>query len=123
MHAFEFPPVVSAYCFSHLLKSSIFCYYLILYFCFSFLDFLFFLFFFKKKESIYLFSIFILICRFSSDLYTIDDSLPFILNILLANFVGLLGIAVVLSYVQILGEKKKEKDFIYILRSCGFLIF
>ncbi|KAF8107543.1 hypothetical protein N665_0119s0010 [Sinapis alba] len=40
--------------------------------------------------------------RFSSDLYTIDDSLPFILNILLANFVGLLGIVVVLSYVQIL---------------------
>ncbi|KAH9715824.1 multidrug resistance-associated protein 11 [Citrus sinensis] len=38
--------------------------------------------------------------RFSSDLYMIDDSLPFILNILLANFVGLLGIAVVLSYVQ-----------------------
>ncbi|XAR50466.1 Xenobiotic-transporting ATPase [Bertholletia excelsa] len=40
--------------------------------------------------------------RFSSDLYTIDDSLPFILNILLANFVGLLGIAVVLSYVQVM---------------------
>jgi ATP-binding cassette subfamily C (CFTR/MRP) protein 10 len=40
--------------------------------------------------------------RFSSDLYTIDDSLPFILNILLANFVGLLGIIVVLSYVQVL---------------------
>ncbi|KAK1557413.1 hypothetical protein Q3G72_024236 [Acer saccharum] len=39
--------------------------------------------------------------RFSSDLYTIDDSLPFILNILLANFIGLLGIAVVLSYVQV----------------------
>nr|GMC81016.1 ABC transporter C family member 13 isoform X2 [Ipomoea batatas] len=39
--------------------------------------------------------------RLSSDLYTIDDSLPFILNILLANFVGLLGIAVVPSYVQI----------------------
>ncbi|CAK7336312.1 unnamed protein product [Dovyalis caffra] len=39
--------------------------------------------------------------RLSSDLYTIDDSLPFILNILLANFVGLLGIAVVLSYVQV----------------------
>ncbi|KAH9667473.1 multidrug resistance-associated protein 11 [Citrus sinensis] len=38
--------------------------------------------------------------RFSSDLYMIDDSLPFILNILLANFVGLLGIAVVLSCVQ-----------------------
>nr|XP_048320178.1 ABC transporter C family member 13-like isoform X1 [Ziziphus jujuba var. spinosa] len=40
--------------------------------------------------------------RMSSDLYTIDDSLPFILNILLANFVGLLGIAVVLSFVQVL---------------------
>ncbi|GAV71444.1 ABC_tran domain-containing protein/ABC_membrane domain-containing protein [Cephalotus follicularis] len=39
--------------------------------------------------------------RFSSDLYTIDDSLPFILNILLANFVGLLGIVVVISYVQV----------------------
>lgn len=34
----------------------------------------------------------------------IDDSLPFILNILLANFVGLLGIAVVLSYVQVVGK-------------------
>ncbi|GFZ04617.1 multidrug resistance-associated protein 11 [Actinidia rufa] len=40
--------------------------------------------------------------RLSSDLYTIDDALPFILNILLANFVGLLGIAIVLSYVQIM---------------------
>uniref|UniRef100_A0A2P2M4L9 ABC-type xenobiotic transporter n=2 Tax=Rhizophora mucronata TaxID=61149 RepID=A0A2P2M4L9_RHIMU len=40
--------------------------------------------------------------RLSSDLYTIDDSLPFILNILLANLVGLLGIAIVLSYVQVL---------------------
>ncbi|OAY65185.1 ABC transporter C family member 13 [Ananas comosus] len=38
--------------------------------------------------------------RLSSDLYTIDDSLPFILNILLANFFGLLGIAFVLSYAQ-----------------------
>ncbi|KAJ4958746.1 hypothetical protein NE237_025857 [Protea cynaroides] len=40
--------------------------------------------------------------RLSSDLYTIDDSLPFILNILLANFIGLLGIAIVLTYVQVL---------------------
>ncbi|XP_011073322.1 ABC transporter C family member 13 [Sesamum indicum] len=40
--------------------------------------------------------------RLSSDLYTIDDSLPFILNILLANFVGLLGITVVLSFVQVM---------------------
>ncbi|GMQ09242.1 hypothetical protein CsSME_00052686 [Camellia sinensis var. sinensis] len=40
--------------------------------------------------------------RFSSDLYTIDDALPFILNSLLANFVGLLGIAIVLSYVQVM---------------------
>ncbi|KAL6996728.1 hypothetical protein U1Q18_006857 [Sarracenia purpurea var. burkii] len=38
--------------------------------------------------------------RLSSDLYNIDDALPFILNILLANFVGLLGIAIVLSYIQ-----------------------
>ncbi|XP_039119671.1 LOW QUALITY PROTEIN: ABC transporter C family member 13 [Dioscorea cayenensis subsp. rotundata] len=40
--------------------------------------------------------------RLSSDLYMIDDSLPFILNILLANFFSLLGIVVVLSYAQIL---------------------
>ncbi|KAL0903582.1 hypothetical protein M5K25_027971 [Dendrobium thyrsiflorum] len=39
--------------------------------------------------------------RFSSDLYMIDDSLPFILNILLANLLSLVGIAVVLSYAQI----------------------
>ncbi|XP_021717121.1 ABC transporter C family member 13-like isoform X2 [Chenopodium quinoa] len=43
-----------------------------------------------------------IINRLSSDLYTIDDSLPFIFNILLANFVGLLGVAIVLSYVQII---------------------
>lgn len=43
-----------------------------------------------------------IINRLSSDLYTIDDALPFILNILLANFVGLLGITIVLSYVQVL---------------------
>lgn len=29
--------------------------------------------------------------RFSSDMYTVDDSLPFILNILLAQFFGLVG--------------------------------
>lgn len=40
----------------------------------------------------------------------IDDSLPFILNILLANFVGLLGIAVVLSYVQVLEKNKVHYD-------------
>ncbi|TKY48012.1 ABC transporter C family member 13 [Spatholobus suberectus] len=39
--------------------------------------------------------------RLSSDLYTIDDSLPFIMNIVLANFVGLLGIAIILCYVQV----------------------
>ncbi|XP_057248104.1 ABC transporter C family member 13 isoform X2 [Beta vulgaris subsp. vulgaris] len=43
-----------------------------------------------------------IINRLSSDLYTIDDSLPFILNILLANTVGLLGVAIVLSYVQVI---------------------
>ncbi|KAJ6809460.1 ABC transporter C family member 13 [Iris pallida] len=39
--------------------------------------------------------------RFSSDLYMIDDSLPFILNILLANVLSLLGIVLVLCYAQI----------------------
>lgn len=29
--------------------------------------------------------------RFSSDTYTIDDSLPFIMNILLAQLAGLIG--------------------------------
>ena len=33
--------------------------------------------------------------RFSSDLYTVDDSLPFILNIFLANVFGVLGPLVV----------------------------
>ncbi|KAK2918532.1 ATP-binding cassette sub-family C member 10 [Channa argus] len=36
--------------------------------------------------------------RFSSDLYSVDDSLPFILNILLANVFGLVGMLVVISY-------------------------
>ncbi|KAM7419823.1 hypothetical protein PAMA_016768 [Pampus argenteus] len=36
--------------------------------------------------------------RFSSDLYSVDDSLPFILNILLANVFGLMGMLVVISY-------------------------
>ncbi|MBN3317851.1 MRP7 protein, partial [Atractosteus spatula] len=36
--------------------------------------------------------------RFSSDLYSVDDTLPFILNILLANAFGLLGMLVVMSY-------------------------
>ncbi|XP_067115329.1 ATP-binding cassette sub-family C member 10 isoform X1 [Osmerus mordax] len=36
--------------------------------------------------------------RFSSDLYSIDDSLPFVLNILLANIFCVLGILVVMSY-------------------------
>lgn len=31
----------------------------------------------------------------------VDDSLPFILNILLANFFSLVGTAVVLSYAQV----------------------
>ncbi|NWQ62281.1 MRP7 protein, partial [Neopipo cinnamomea] len=36
--------------------------------------------------------------RFSSDLYCVDDSLPFSLNIFLANVYGLLGILVIISY-------------------------
>ncbi|RLN12234.1 ABC transporter C family member 13 isoform X2 [Panicum miliaceum] len=39
--------------------------------------------------------------RLSSDLYTIDDSLPFILNIFVANFFSLLDTLVVLSYSQV----------------------
>ncbi|XP_063055081.1 ATP-binding cassette sub-family C member 10 [Engraulis encrasicolus] len=36
--------------------------------------------------------------RFSSDVYTVDDSLPFVLNILLANVFGLLGMLIVMAY-------------------------
>ncbi|XP_043917025.1 ATP-binding cassette sub-family C member 10 [Protopterus annectens] len=36
--------------------------------------------------------------RFSSDLYSVDDSLPFILNIFLANIYNLLGMLIVISY-------------------------
>ncbi|NWS95557.1 MRP7 protein, partial [Mionectes macconnelli] len=36
--------------------------------------------------------------RFSSDLYCVDENLPFFLNIFLANMYGLLGILVIISY-------------------------
>ncbi|XP_039574916.1 ATP-binding cassette sub-family C member 10 isoform X1 [Passer montanus] len=36
--------------------------------------------------------------RFSSDVYCVDDSLPFMLNIFLANIYGLLGMLVVMTY-------------------------
>ncbi|NXU25497.1 MRP7 protein, partial [Thalassarche chlororhynchos] len=36
--------------------------------------------------------------RFSSDVYCVDDSLPFILNIFLANMYGLLGMLVIITY-------------------------
>ncbi|KAJ3683780.1 hypothetical protein LUZ60_014007 [Juncus effusus] len=39
--------------------------------------------------------------RLSSDLYTVDDSLPFIMNILLANLFSLIGTVIVLSYAQL----------------------
>ncbi|XP_063774836.1 ATP-binding cassette sub-family C member 10 [Pseudophryne corroboree] len=39
-----------------------------------------------------------IINRFSSDLYCVDDTLPFIINIFLANVFGLLGMLVVISY-------------------------
>ena len=39
-------------------------------------------------------------CRFSSDTATADDSLPFIMNILLANVFGLTGVLVVLCFTQ-----------------------
>ncbi|KAG6511042.1 hypothetical protein ZIOFF_029091 [Zingiber officinale] len=55
----------------------------------------------------------LLICRLSSDLYAIDDSLPFIFNILLANFFSLLGIVAVLSYSQVM--------FLILLIPLGFV--
>nr|XP_060609998.1 ATP-binding cassette sub-family C member 10 [Anolis sagrei ordinatus] len=36
--------------------------------------------------------------RFSSDLYCVDDTLPFVLNIFLANIFGLLGMLVMITY-------------------------
>lgn len=36
--------------------------------------------------------------RFSSDIYSIDDSLPFVLNIFLSNVFGLLGMLVMMTY-------------------------
>ncbi|NXX42242.1 MRP7 protein, partial [Tricholaema leucomelas] len=36
--------------------------------------------------------------RFSSDLYCVDDSLPFMLNIFLANIYGLLGMLIMMTY-------------------------
>ncbi|NXY47604.1 MRP7 protein, partial [Ceuthmochares aereus] len=39
-----------------------------------------------------------IINRFSSDLYCVDESLPFILNIFLANMYGLLGMLVIITY-------------------------
>ncbi|KAM5164109.1 ATP-binding cassette sub-family C member 10 isoform 2-T2 [Mantella aurantiaca] len=39
-----------------------------------------------------------IINRFSSDMYCVDDFLPFILNIFLANIFGLLGMLVMISY-------------------------
>ena len=39
-----------------------------------------------------------IINRFSSDLYSIDDSLPFILNIFLANIYGIIGTIAVQCY-------------------------
>jgi len=38
--------------------------------------------------------------RFSSDVSTVDDSLPFIFNILLANAASLTGLLVVLTYTE-----------------------
>ncbi|XP_068088685.1 ATP-binding cassette sub-family C member 10 isoform X2 [Hyperolius riggenbachi] len=39
-----------------------------------------------------------IINRFSSDLYCVDDTLPYLLNIFLANVFGLLGMLVMISY-------------------------
>jgi ATP-binding cassette subfamily C (CFTR/MRP) protein 10 len=73
--------------------------------------------------------------RLSSDLYTVDDSLPFIINIFVANFFSLLGTLVVLSYSQVnyvnnsLGpalyfRKETKRCFLYFMNvwSAGFLL-
>uniref|UniRef100_A0A182QDF7 Multidrug resistance-associated protein 7 n=1 Tax=Anopheles farauti TaxID=69004 RepID=A0A182QDF7_9DIPT len=41
-----------------------------------------------------------IINRFSSDIYTVDDTLPFIMNILLAQFFGLLGALLISLYAM-----------------------
>ncbi|GBG77942.1 hypothetical protein CBR_g25873 [Chara braunii] len=53
--------------------------------------------------------------RFSSDQYTVDYSLPFILNILLANAFSLLGVLAVLCYAQ--------RWFLVLLPPLGLLYF
>ena len=40
-------------------------------------------------------------CRFSSDQYRIDDSLPFIANILLSQAFMMIGLVIVLIYTQV----------------------
>lgn len=54
-----------------------------------------------------------LINRFSSDVYGVDDSLPFIMNILFAQAFGLLGTLVVTSY--------SEPYFIMLLFPLGWI--
>ena len=53
-----------------------------------------------KTQNLSIFSIISgrIVNRFSSDLYTVDDSLPFILNIFLAQVVGVIGPIVVTVY-------------------------
>ena len=54
--------------------------------------------------------------RFSSDLYTVDDSLPFILNIFLAQVVGVIGPIVVTTYAVpwiIIGTYKFSIEFAF----------
>ena len=39
-------------------------------------------------------------CRFSSDVVTVDDDLPFIMNIMLDNAAELVGVLAILAFVQ-----------------------
>ena len=64
-----------------------------------------------KTQNLSIFSIIPgrIVNRFSSDLYTVDDSLPFILNIFLAQVVGVIGPIVVTVYAVpwiIIGNKQ-----------------
>lgn len=47
----------------------------------------------------------LIICRFSSDQFSVDDSLPFIANTLLAHVYLLMGLSLVIFYVQVIISK------------------
>lgn len=57
-----------------------------------------------------------IINRFSSDTYTIDDSLPFIMNILLAQLFGLIG-----KYLCTFFQKLPDENLIFRISHCDYV--